>query len=80
MKAIEFEGQNLMLMPPKEMKRGTCGQLPVCKTPDGRLVSVWKPCAEDLKVLQDGGHVVLHIWGLAHPPVAVEAIKMEELP
>ena len=80
MKAIEFEGQNLMLMPPQSMERGTCGQLPVCKTPDGRMVSVWKPSAEDIQAMGGGAHVLLHIWGAGHPPVALEVVQMKELP
>ena len=80
MKCIEFEGQNLMLNPPKEMSRGTCGDLPACVTPDGRMISVWKPSASDLAALNAGDHVLLHVWGQVHPPVAITVQKMVEMP
>lgn len=80
MKSIEFEGQNIMLMPPPNMERGTCGQLPAYRDPDGRLISVWKPDADDLKAIAEGAHILLHVWSGSHPPVALSVQKMTELP
>jgi hypothetical protein len=79
MKAIEFEGQDLMLNPPPGTARGTCGALPV-KRCDGRMVSVWKLEPGDLEQLQNGAHVLLHVWGKGHPPVGMSIQKMDELP
>lgn len=79
MKAIEFEGQNFDWMPPRDAKRGECGQLPVFRH-DGKSISVWKLDEEDLRVLNEGGHVLLHIWSVGHPPVALTVQKMKELP
>lgn len=81
MKAIEFATQNMTLMPPHGAERGTCGQLPAYRNPsDGTIVSVWKPDAEDLKALNEGAHVLLHVYGGMHPPVAMSVQRMEELP
>lgn len=81
MKAIEFATQNMMLMPPNGAERGTCGQLPAYHNPsNGSIVSVWKPDAEELKGLAEGAHILLHVYGGAHPPVAMSVQKMEELP
>ena len=80
MKAIEFVGQTTMFMPPGSMERGTCGQLPVMRTGDGRLVSVWKPDAADLRALNEGAQVALHIFSAVHPPVSLTIEKLEELP
>lgn len=79
MKAIEFEGQNCMYMPPPEAKRGECGQLPVLKQ-NNICISVWKLEPGDLEALQSGAHVLLHVWGTGHPPVALTIQKMNELP
>jgi len=82
MKAIEFEGQNMMLMPPVGSARGECGQLPVYRDREASTMSsVWKPSKEDLIALAGGAHVVLHIWsGEIHPPVSLSVQKLVELP
>ena len=79
MKAVEFEGQNLMLNPPSSMERGACGALPVMRI-DDRIISVWRPEPEDIAAINSGAHVLLHIWGKGHPPVALTVQAMKELP
>lgn len=80
MNCIEFEGQTHLFRPPDSMPRGSCGALPVLVTQDGRLVSVWKPDAGELAALAAGAHVLLHIFGGVHPPVALTVQKMQPLP
>lgn len=53
-----------------------CDDLPVTKltnTGDNvtTLTSFWKPTVEELKELNDGGSVMLFIYGENHPPVAL---------
>lgn len=83
MKPVEFEGQTVLLGPPKESQRGTCGALPVRIAPDtiwGRsFVSYWRPAPEELEILNAGGHVRLTVQSL-HPPVWIDAEKVVELP
>lgn len=79
MRAIEFEGYNLLLNPPANSERGSCGALPVFRYPD-RLCSVWKPDADELAALVDGAHICLSILGQSHPPVMLHVQKFEEMP
>lgn len=78
MKCVEFVGQNLIFDPPAGMK--DCGKLPVMVTNQNTMVSVWKLEGDDLKILQAGGHIMLHVWGGQHPPVAVTVGNATELP
>ena len=81
MKAIEFEGQTGSLQPPIGSKRGECGELPFFRNNGNKtFVTVWKPSPEDLNSLNEGAHVLLHVWGANHPPVAMSVQKMIELP
>lgn len=53
-----------------------CNALPVTDVhQDGMdwMVSFWRPTAEELKVLAEGGTVALWVAGRAHPVVAVAA-------
>lgn len=56
---------------------GECGGLPIIivPKPDGqhveRCVSAWKPTPAELAMLNDGGFVLLHVWGW-QVPVALE--------
>lgn len=82
MKPIEFEHQTLLLGPPKDMQRGLCGALPVRIT-EGTFLSFWKPSADDIEALKNGGHIRLCVWGGTHPPVWVDATPagyVKELP
>lgn len=76
---IEFEGYNLLLTPPKNMDRGTCGALPVYWT-NKSFASVWKPDADELKALNEGAHICLTVLGGSHPPVAMHVQKFQEMP
>jgi hypothetical protein len=82
MKAVEFVGQTTVLGPPPgwdNSRNGPCGGLPVMAH-GGRLLSCWRPSAEELEMLNAGGHVVLAVVGEMHPPVSVNVAKVEELP
>ncbi len=83
MKPVEFAGQTQLLGPPRNSQRGDCGALPVRIVSDetwGRLFfSYWRPSPEELAVLNAGGHVRLQVCNL-HPPLWVDAEKVEELP
>lgn len=37
------------------------------------MFTIWYPTPEELKALNGGGHIVLGIVGIAHPPVMVKA-------
>lgn len=86
MKPVEFEQQDIILGPPPDMERGTCGGLPIRRLTNDigpTMESYWKPSAEDLKMLNEGGHVRLNVYGHGHPPVWVDVMPkgyIEELP
>ena len=89
MKAIEFEGQNKMLVPPKGWDNDgavKCGNLPILATTIEGLpfqFSLWKPSADELKQLAAGGYVRLQIISDSHPPVALSVLErgdVQELP
>lgn len=80
MKSVQFVGQTTMMAKPDCMSDEECGPLPICKEPDGRMVSVWRPTPEELTALNTGAHVILHIFAPFHPPVALTVQKMEEIP
>lgn len=44
------------------------------------MVSAWKPTADELEMLKEGGSVHLHIIGTVHPPVmlTVNSVPEEE--
>jgi hypothetical protein len=51
-----------------------CGALPVtCTEVEGKpaMVSFWKPDADELEALRNGGAVALWIYGSVHPVVAM---------
>lgn len=81
MKAIEFEGQTILLGPPPGTPRGECGALPVIAYPERRVLSsFWKPSPEELIMLNNGAHVRLDVYGGGHPPVALSVERANELP
>jgi hypothetical protein len=58
--------------------QGECGGLPVMR--DGSaLVSVWKPSAEELEMLNRGGGVVLSLLVSGHPVTAVGVCPPETI-
>ncbi len=79
MKPVEFEGQDVLLKPPPNMPRGSCGQLPV-KVFEGCLVSYWKPSAAELAQLNAGELVRVSIMGERQPPVSIAVERVVELP
>lgn len=79
MKHINFEGANLKLTAPAG-KEAEVDTLIAFKNEAARsIVSAWKPDADDLKMLNDGGHVLLHIYSSEHPPVQLTVQKMTEV-
>lgn len=87
MKAVEFEGQTIILQPPVGFNHQTnlkCGGLPVLhfqyenKIPV--FVSYWKLTGNDLKLLTKGYHIRLDVLNPTHPPVGLMVDKCEELP
>lgn len=40
--------------------------------------SFWKPSEEELRLLNDGGSVMLEIWGVTHSPLWIEAVPDKE--
>lgn len=53
---------------------GECGVLEVAELVDGHLPwmeSLWRPDAEEIAALKDGGVVTLRIQGQVHPVVSV---------
>lgn len=52
-------------------EHGHCSDLHVRE--DGETkASAWQPTPAELKVLNDGGSVVLHIFSSGHPPVSLK--------
>lgn len=79
MKPIKPEGSNLDLGKPAdwdEERDGQCSSLPALRTHDGRghlvIQTTWEPDAEELAALNAGAPVVLTVWGVSHPPVALD--------
>lgn len=69
-----IEGANVILAPPEGMSKDDCSALPVrvSATNVGPvMVSAWFPTPGELARLNLGAAIHLHIFGQAHPPVAV---------
>lgn len=67
MKPVKFQGVNCTYKAPG------CEDLPSLHVLDGEhlsVTSVWKPSAEDMEVLNNGGCVCLNVLG-GLPPVAL---------
>ena len=73
---IAFEGANRRLLPPQSDPN--VDPIMIFER-DGQMVSVWRPSPEQLKALAEGAHVLLHVYGDRHPPVAVSVQKMKEV-
>lgn len=80
MKPLPIKGQTRDLGKPRnwdDAKLGHCGSLSIRdENFNGMpvMVSLWKPDAEELRVLNAGGGVQLHVFGNVHPPVAVNTV------
>jgi len=57
---------------------GECSPLPIHRQGQ-RMISVWKPSAEELALLNAGGGVELTVLGVQHPVVSLGAVPAEEL-
>ncbi len=73
----QHSSNNMLLGKPKDMP--TCETLPATmmideETTQVTIASFWRPTPEELKLLNDGGSVVLYIFGTFHPPVAIGVI------
>lgn len=63
---------NDVLRPPKGATSEECRPLPILRDAlDGTpvVMSFWRPSAEELMMLQNGGGVVLVVHGHTHPPL-----------
>jgi len=71
MKFHQHSTNNMLLGAPPGMQN--CDTMPATMTtePEVIIASFWRPTEEELQVLNAGGSVVLHIFGTAHPPVAL---------
>lgn len=63
-----IRGATHILRGPADMDN--CADLPVIRD-EGRMVSAWLPTPEELRLLNSGQPVYLHIWGSVHPPVVL---------
>lgn len=68
---------NMLLGAPPGMDN--CDSLPATMTTEPEIIiaSFWRPTEEELALLNKGGSVVLHVWGTAHPPVALGVVPHE---
>lgn len=59
----------------------SCAALPVLftKNPDGQvvIVSAWMPTEKELKDLNEGKPVLLFVYGVTHPMVALGVMEVE---
>lgn len=79
MKSIRPEDSNLTLAPPADWnaeRDGPCETLyGVRSVDDFKNVinqTLWEPTEEELAALNAGARIVLTIWGVPHPPVAID--------
>lgn len=82
MKAIKIDGCTRELGKPNgwdDEKMGPCGSLPIRDEIGGgnipRMVSFWRPTDAELKMLNEGGLVLLYVVGATHPPVMLTTAK-----
>ena len=75
MQPVPFNGMNTVLRAPDNWDaelRGECVPLPVMRTEYGSCVSAWRPDADDLAKLNEGGWIFMHVFsGATMPPIAV---------
>lgn len=77
MDPIVFDSANMRLLPPPSDP--TVDPVAAYRA-DNQTITVWKPSAEELKAIADGGHVLLHVYGKLHPAVLLSVQKMNEVP
>lgn len=76
MDIIEHPACTEVLGPPSDINDGSCENLPIAtyEDKDGPwCVSFWKPSADELAVLNDGGTIAIHIRakGRQHPVIGL---------
>lgn len=77
MKPVEFKWMNRIYTSPENWteKDGDCGDLPVFVGKDSLnhdiIISAWRPSEEDLKRLNNGGHLYVQVVGGMLPPIAL---------
>lgn len=57
-------------------KYGPCITLPVRRTIDGFYQSAWEPSPEELRLLNEGGSIILSVFG-GQPPVMLSVEGQE---
>lgn len=79
MKPIRTEHCNFSLGPPAgwdQERDGECATLHAERALDERrhpiMRTTWVPDAEELAAISAGAPIVLTVWGMSHPPVALE--------
>jgi hypothetical protein len=76
MKYHQHSTNNLILRAPLGM--ADCGDLPatLMNEEGGTIMaSFWRPSPEELKTLNEGGSIVLYVYGVSHPPVSIGVVK-----
>jgi hypothetical protein len=85
MKAIEFSQANRILKAPPVEEQHASG----IKVRDmhaffdntaGHWMSIWKPSAEELQILNDNGCIAAFVLGPQHPPIYIGAAAMDYRP
>ncbi len=81
MKPINFAQANQVLSAPDgwdKTANGECGDLHVIN--NGHcIVSCWHPSPEELALLNQGGAILIMVYGQNHPPLQVSAAGMDYL-
>lgn len=87
MDPVNYEGTNKVWNKPNDMTDDQCMPLHVKQgltyvegEPFPISQSAWKPTAEDLQRLNDGGVIYLGIFGIGHPVVSVSTVEHEIIP
>lgn len=77
MKFHQHSTNNMLLGAPHGMDN--CDSLPatMMTEPEPMIASFWRPTESELKILNEGGSVILYVFGTAHPPVALGAALRE---
>ncbi len=77
MDSVKFSQANRRFLPPdgwNEEVDGPCGDLWAYQD-DNSISSVWKPNAEELAALNDGGAIILTIIQSSQPPVSMRVAR-----
>lgn len=46
-----------------------------CRVDGAVTYSHWLPSQDELKMLNEGGHIQLHVMGHPHPPVGLDVVE-----